>query len=162
MIQSMNPAINPGRWQRRLRYRAAALRAGQAIKYADGLATALYAVPDHPAISVAPLAPFEGKVWMRTPAWLWAVSGSSQRAAGFDFQIRDGGTQQELFSRRLYYSLVTGQGQTAEGAQSIQAVLPKPLLILQPGLVIVQLFNLSDQANEIQLVLWCVIPEVKP
>jgi hypothetical protein len=119
--------------------------------------------PDDSNAVVAASAAFEGKYAVPNRARLWAVSGSSSLAAGFDLQIRGGpGPGPVLFGRRCFYENATGQGGGTPSSPLF--ILPKPMLLLAAtdeaaAQVVVQAWNRADANNSIQVLLWLMIPK---
>lgn len=130
-------------------------------RVADGLKLQLRCVPPHGNIDIAAAATFEGRAAVPTGSYLYALSGSSSQAAGFDLQIRDTGTQAELFGRKCFYKNCTGQGQASDTPASPLHYLAKPLLLLEPGELLVQIWNRAAAVNTIQVVLWFATPETE-
>lgn len=113
--------------------------------------------PDDTNAAIAASGAFEGRFSVPHRSRLYAISGSSTEAAGFDLQIRAGDTQQTLFGRRAFYS-------NASGAPYF---LPKPMLLMSDGVnadaqIIVQAWNRAAALNTIQVLLWIVAPETGP
>ncbi|MCC7497329.1 MAG: hypothetical protein IT160_07115 [Bryobacterales bacterium] len=123
------------------------------------LTPAVVCIPDDTNIDVAASSPFEGRVTVPPGSYLWALAGTSSQPEGFDLQLIDGATAQQVCSKRTMYANVTGQGQAPGGAQSPLFVFPKPLLIQAPGLMLVQVFNRSTSVNTVQVALYLAIPK---
>jgi len=154
MINSPNPSMYP---QLRDRYHGAALAAAQALRQAQGYELEIYCVPDDSNIDVAASSPFEGRVTVPPQSYVWAIAASSNQAAGFDLQIRDAFASQEFFGQRIDWNNASGQG-SSQGMSSPLFILPKPWLILEPGLLIVQIFNKAAAVNTIQVALFIARP----
>lgn len=117
--------------------------------------------PDDSNAVIAASAAFEGKMAVPSGSRLWAISGSSSEAAGFDLQVRGGPEQQALFGRRAFYA--NGTGQNSNTPSSPLFLLPKPMLLLADAAdaaaqVIVQAWNRANAVNSIQILLWLMIP----
>jgi hypothetical protein len=117
--------------------------------------------PDDSNAVVAASAAFEGRLSVPSRSRLWAISGSSNEAAGFDLQLRDGETMATLFGRRAFFANATGQA-SATDPQSRLFFLPKPMLFMaDQGVseVLVQCWNRASAQNSIQVLLWFISPE---
>lgn len=160
-IDSLKPALlNHFRQAYIGRAAASALLLRTAVVYFE---PRVFCVPDDTNIDIAAASPFEGKLSLPPLSRIWALAGSSSQAEGFDLQLIDGGTHQPIFGKRAFFGNVTGQGAGPDGIRNALFVLPKPLLILEPGQVLVQVFNRSPLVNTIQVALYVAIPkEVQP
>jgi hypothetical protein len=118
----------------------------------------LRSVPDDSNISVAANGTYEGRVTVPASTRLYALSGSSAQAAGFDLQLRPVGTTTPYFGRRTRYEQATGQATAAGTPQNKQWFFPRPLLLPAPAELLVQIWNRAAVANSIQLVLWFAAP----
>lgn len=124
----------------------------------------LRVAPDDPNAVIAPAGTYEGRFNIPRRSRLWAMSGSSAQAAGFDVQLRSGDTHQPLFSRRTFFRNATGQpAAPPQAPASPLFFLPKPLLMWsdsdqQDAQVIVQLWNRAAVLNSVQMVLWFMAP----
>jgi len=126
------------------------------FRQAHGYEMQLRTVPDHSNIDIAASLTFEGRVTVPAGSYLYAIAATHSQAAGFDLQIRDTGTGQELFSKRIFSENVKGAQGTG---RSPQYWLPKPLLLLEPGLALVQIWNRAAAVNTIQVVLFFACPK---
>jgi hypothetical protein len=143
-------------------YHQRAWAAGAPIRLADGLQLEAHCVPNESGIDIAATSPYEGKIKLYPPSWVCGLSGSSSQAAGFDAQIRDLGTGQDWFSSRVKIANLAGLDISAGRAANRLWRLPAPRVVVEPGLLVVQILNLAAVQNTIQLVLWIVAPEDHP
>jgi hypothetical protein len=142
---------------RRLGYHTPALEALRALGQRR-LRPELHAVPPAGAGAVGAYAALEARLSLRPVSYVVALAGTSSQAAGFEAQIRQG--QRLLCSRRIRAENLTGgSGASPEGASSPLFLLPKPLAVIEPGLLTVQIVNLAAADNTVQLVLFVAAPE---
>ena len=120
---------------------------------AAGYEPHLQAVPDYSNAAVVAKGKFSARVSVAPFSYLWALAGTSGATAGFKFQILDEGTKTPVFNARTYYAAVTGQG-TVQGITFPLLIFERPRLILEPGILTVQVESLADVVNSIQLVLF--------
>lgn len=160
--------IDPRRYHHfRSQYHIKALNALEPLRKAVGYEPRNEVIPDRQHVALAKAATWDHRVTVPPGSWLWALSGSSQQAAGFSVQITDFATRSNLFSGAVQYQNLTGQGSVsvldaAGQAQTISTplhILPTPRPIIEPAVLNVQLSNLDTaNANEVQLVLWILEP----
>ena len=124
---------------------------------AAGYEPRILAVPNASNVDVAARSTYEEQVNIDPGSWLWALSGNSNQAAGFKAQITDMQTGANLASKPINYHNCTGQG-SASGVSSPLHILSRPRLVMEPGLLAVQLINLAAVQNTIQLCLWTAVP----
>jgi len=117
----------------------------------------ILAVPKASDVDIAARSTYEEQLNIEPGSWLWALSGSSDETAGFKAQITDMQTGANLASKPINYRNCTGQG-SASGVTNPLHILSRPRLILEPGLVAVQIINLATVQNKIQLCLWSAVP----
>lgn len=147
-------------------YHATALKAMMPTLQATGLRPLVTVVPDSTGAAVAAKATYEDRVTVPAGSLLWAMSGTSSAAAGFTVQVTDAGTKKPLFSQPPFFSNATGQGSVSvpdcSGALQTLAhplfVLPRPLVILPPGQVGLQINNLAAAVNILQVCLFFAAP----
>ncbi len=110
---------------------------------------------------------YDHRVTVPAGTWLWAIAGTSQQPEGFSVHITDFASRTTLWSGPINHANLTGQGsvtvQDPTGAGVLIAtplhLLPKPRPIIEPGLLNVQVVNLSaTNTNKIQLVLYLLRP----
>jgi len=123
---------------------------------ADGYEIAAHCVPDYDNAQLVARGRYEAQVWMPPGSYLWGVAGSSSSSDGFRCQVIDAGTQAPLFSARAQHPAVTG-GALLSQPYPIH-VLHRPRLVLEPGVLIVQIENLASVAADIQFVLYTAEP----
>lgn len=119
--------------------------------------------PDDTNAVIAPSAAYEGRFSVPRRSRLFAISGSSAEAAGFDLQVRAGETNQTLFGRRAFFANATGQI-GADLPYSPLYFLPKPMLLTTKNedaeaSVVVQAWNRATANNSVQILLWIMAPE---
>jgi hypothetical protein len=148
------PWLNP--------YHKRAWEAGKAVRLADRYQLEAHAVPHESGVDVAASSPYEGKVKLYAPSWLVALSASASQADGFEVQIRDAGTGQDLFSSRIRHDNLSAVSLAPGRTASQPWRLPVPRVVVEPGLLVVQILNRATVQNTIQLVLWVVAPENHP
>ena len=159
---------DPRRYLARVLYQLRHLRA------ADGYRLELRTMPSHENIAVAASATYEQRVAMPDRSYLFAISGSSSAAAGFDLQIRDTTNQAELCGRQTFHPNVTGQiSPLFDPVPFPLFFVPRPMLFREPseaerslsgtanehGEALVQIWNRAAAVNTIQVVLWFAVPE---
>jgi len=118
----------------------------------------LRTVPDDSNVSVAALGTYEGRVTLPANTRLFALSGTSAEAAGFDLQLRQTANGAAYFGKRTFFSNATGSA-AGSTPQNPQHFLARPLLIVAPGDLLIQIWNRAAVPNAIQLVLWFAGPE---
>lgn len=121
---------------------------------------AIYAVPDDTNIDIAASSTFEARVLLPARSYLWAMSLYSSQPEGCSIQLRDAGNQQELFGGAAAWDLL--QPQAVAGVRNAVQMLPAPWLIIDPGVVLVQLWNRSPNINRIQVALFVAQPRREP
>ncbi|MBZ5580895.1 MAG: hypothetical protein LAQ30_01595 [Acidobacteriia bacterium] len=148
-------------------YHRAAHSMGELLQLTAGYRPYVAVLPDQYAGSVAAGATLETRLNVPVGSLLWALSGTSKAAAGFSVQLTDQGSQKPLFSQATDYRNVTGQGSLSykdcSGAVHTTAsplhILAKPMVVLAPGAVDVQITNLAAAANLLQLCLHFACPD---
>jgi hypothetical protein len=107
----------------------------------------------------------EYRVSVPTGSYLYAYSTWSAASEGANVQIVDLGTRARCSSQPVFTG-VMGKGSWPVSAQptdasgvslaidGVQCLLPKPRLILEPGLLSVQVRNRAATAQQVQIVLW--------
>lgn len=143
-------------------YHQRAWEAGAAVRLADGYQLEAHCIPNESSVDVAATSPYEGKVKLYPPSWVCGFTASSSQTAGFEVQLRDAGTGQELFSGRILHSNLGGQNLSPGRVADRMWRLPIPRVVVEPGLLVVQILNRAAVQNTIQLVLWVVAPEKHP
>ena len=148
-------------------YLAEILDAGEAIPgvpdyrhiMARGYEPGAYRIPDADNTAVVPKGKFEQKISLPVSSYVWGFSGYSSDAAGFRVQVIDVGTGTPFFDSRVYHKIVTGQDQTIAGGAFPIAPLDKPRLVIEPGLLKIQIENLAAASNQIYFVIWTSEPK---
>jgi hypothetical protein len=121
---------------------------------ADRFALGWHATPEDNGAAMAAISTYEKKINLPPASWIWGFSGSSSAAAGFRAQLTDLKTNQSIWSSPPLFNNATGQGTDLYGLQNPLHFLSKPLLVLAPGNISVQLKNEAAVANTVQFVLW--------
>ncbi len=124
---------------------------------AAGYEPGAYRIPDADSTAVVARGKFEARVSLPVSSYVWAFSGYSSQSAGFRVKITDIGTGGD-FGARTFSKVLTGEGQTIAGGAYPLAPLDKPRLVIEPGLLTVQVENLASAVNEIYFVLWTAEP----
>ncbi len=161
-VESLPPALFPQFRSGPLSYHAQAIEAMQAMRAAAGFQAVRHIVPDVMNAALVGKGRYEARISLPPQSYVWAFAGTSDQAAGFKVQIVDLGTKAEWFSQPIRWDNLTGQGATPEGLSFPLYILPKPRLVLEPGLLSVQVTNLAAVANPIQLVVFTAEPVWKP
>lgn len=164
----MTDRIDPRAYnQFRNPYHRRVLSALEALRKAEGYEPRNEVIPNQQDAVIAKQGVYDHRVTVPAGTWLWAIAGTSQQPEGFTVHITDFATKTTLWSGPINYMNLTGQGsvtvQDPTGANVQIAtplhLLPKPRPIIEPGLVNVQVVNLSaTNTNKIQLVLYLMIP----
>ena len=160
--------IDPRRYnQFRNPYHRRALIALEPLRKALGYEPRHEVIPNQQDAVIAKQGVYDHRVTVPAGTWLWGLAGTSQQPEGFSVHITDFATKTTLWSGPISYTNLTGQGsvtlQDPTGANITIAtplnVLPKPRPIIEPGLLNVQITNLSAvNTNKVQLVLYLWIP----
>lgn len=150
------------------RYHQPALVALAPLRRALGYANRREVIPDSPNKAVKPNSTYEQRVTVPTGAFLWAVAGQSEQAAGFRLQIVDTASGAGLLSQAAYFTHSAGGPGYPAGVKNSYGiavqirqplyVLPKPRVLIEPGMLKVQVTNLSASINTIQVVLHFALP----
>lgn len=148
-------------------YHDAAFLASWAERHATGTRPYVAVMPDSSARAIASKATLEDRTTVPVGSLLWAISAVSDQAAGFSLQITDVTTKKPLFNQLVHAENASGHGSvtvldSGGGDQVIATplhVLPKPLVIMPPGLVGVQITNLAVAVNTLQLCLHFICPD---
>jgi hypothetical protein len=135
-------------------YHAKALEAATLARGAANYEGFYIAFPPQPDEQLAARGNWTGRFSVTPNTYILGFAAYSQQAAGFKLQLTDLGTNDPFFSKPVDYRNVTGQGGGVPANRVFY--LPKPRLILEPGLLSAQLTNLAIVANTVQLVLYTV------
>ena len=143
------------------------LMAGQALDgipdlrhlQAPGYEWHQHRIPDADNTAIVAAGKWETQVSIPVGSYVWAFAGYSTQSAGYRVAVRDDGTRTPFFER-TFHSAATGQGNTVAGASYPLAVLDKPRLVIEPGLITVQIENLDTaNANAVQFVIFTAEPK---
>src|SRR5437899_2692124 len=129
----------------------------------------LHVVPDKQSVAVAAKASYEARVSVPAGTALWGISASSSQAEGFRLNLIDGGAATQssnLATESAIFNGLSGQGltQVKDCAGNLHTItnplfcLPKYRLVTEPGLIRVQIRNLSPAVNTIQVALHLSYP----
>lgn len=149
------------------RFHGYAIEALSPLRQALGYEPHAEVVPDTSNTAVAGNSTYEARVSVPVGSRLLALSGSSGQAEGFRVQIIDASSNRGMLNRSALFGNVTGQGYPARVADCrghavhiVQrlAMLSKPRVVIEPGMLTVQVTNLSPNVNQLQLVLWFARP----
>lgn len=135
-----------------------ALEALAALRFATGYEPRNEVIPEKRNVVLGGRAYLDHRVTVPPGSWLWAISGNSQRAEGFTVQIIDIAMKAQLFSAPINVANVTGVGSATDTPGSPLHLLNVARPIVEPAILNVQLHNLSDQTNDVQIVLHVLIP----
>ena len=123
-----------------------------------------YATPIGADINFAARQSFEDNISVEPGSYLTSINGWSSdvqgNIAGFKFQIYDKGAKTYLYSRTWpFSSTVVGSGvAAAAGLPFGQQIMDGPLVVLDPGLLTIQITNLDTVATTIQLLFAFAVP----
>ena len=144
-----------------------AARAMEPLRKALGYAPRQEVIPTSPNVVVGARAIYDQRITLPAGSWLYAISGSSQQAEGFNVQITDFGSASTLFAAPINIQNLTGGNAPAgivdASGAAVTAAWPLHLLNLprpipEPGIVNAQITNMSANTNRVQLVLWFLCP----
>lgn len=147
-------------------YHASSRAANEPLLRAISYRPRVHIVPDRQAVNIAASGMYEGRVSVPPGAALWAIAGSSQRAEGFKLNLIDGGNGSPIATEAPYFSQLTGNAttQVKDCSGTLRTItnplyiLPRYRLVTEPGLIRVQIANLSTSANQIQVALYFSLP----
>ena len=100
----------------------------------------------------------EARVSVLVKSYVCGFTSFSTQAAGYSVQVIDLGTRYEYFAYEIKHQNISGQGTTPEGITFPLHLLPKPRLVLEPGLLSIRLQNLAALSNPVQFCLWVIEP----
>lgn len=99
----------------------------------------------------------ETRLNVRPGSWLLGFTAHSTDAAGFDVQVTVGKTP--LFPRALPHdALNAAAGVPGMTTAKIISYLPRPVVIPEPGVILVRISNKATATNDCELVLWLATP----
>jgi len=125
---------------------------------APGYEPIAHRIPDADNVAVIGKGKFESRLTLPVESYVWAFSGYSSDAAGFKVAITDLGSGSSFFNGRIKDTLLSGQGQLVAGSAFPLVILEQPRIVIEPGLISVQVENLAAGVNQIYLVLWTAEP----
>ncbi len=149
------------------RYHQPALAALKPLRSALGYEDRREVIPDSSNKAVGVKATYEQRITVPAGAFLWAITGVSQQPEGFRLQVVDTASGRGLLSQPAHFTSSAGVGFPAGivdcygAAVAIRQplyVLPKPRVVIEPGMLRVQVTNLSALINTIQVVLHFAAP----
>ena len=126
---------------------------------APGYEPHAHRIPDADNTAVVAKGKFESRVSVPVGSYVWAFSGYSSHADGFRVRVIDTGTGAGFWSAMVKDTLLSGQGQTVAGAAYPLVPIERPRLVIEPGLLTVQVENLADAVNQIYFVIWTAEPQ---
>jgi hypothetical protein len=148
-------------------YNETAEAAMRALDGAAGYEPLVVAVPAASDAAVPALSTYEPRISIPANSLLWGLSGVSAAPEGFTVQLTDTATKKPLFSQPISFGNATGgqgslsfkncYGQAQTLTDPIYRLV-RPLVILHPGIVSVQIVNLAAAANKLQLCLHFATP----
>ncbi len=170
LVQADDEEI-PRQFVRRLgSYHRPAIGALEPLRRAWGYENRREVIPDSSNKAVGVKATYEQRVTVPAGAFLWAIAGTSQQPEGFRLQIIDTASGRGLLSQPAHFSAIAGGASYPIGVKNCYGtaviirqalyVLPKPRVIIEPGMLRVQITNLSAAVNTIQVVLHFAAPPV--
>jgi hypothetical protein len=117
-----------------------------------------FSMPDTRNASVPDRGSIEDQTSVPPLSFLLMLSGASDQAAGFRFQIEDKGTRQPIASAHMRFAASTNPA-PGVGVRPLPYILPAPYAVAYPGLLTIKVTNLATVANNLQLVLWFAVPK---
>lgn len=119
-----------------------------------------YATPTGGNVALGALASFEDHVSVEPGSYITMIQGYCSNAAGFKFQIFDEGAKSYMYSRTwpIHYDVTGSEVATAGVVPFGPYILQSPMVILDPGLLTVEITNLAAMAANIQLLLCLAVP----
>lgn len=118
---------------------------------------AWHVVPDRGNTAVIGAGKFRAQVTVPVGTYLWGLGAYSASPDGFLCQITDLGTGTPLFNAPISWKAITGQA-AVSGITFPLFIFHRPRLVIEPGLLSVEVQNNSASSNEIQLVLLAAQP----
>lgn len=150
------------------RYHQPALVALTPLRAALGYENRREVIPDSSNKAVGVKATYEQRVTVPAGAFLWAIAGKSQQPEGFRLQLIDTASGRGLLSQPAYFASSAGGVGYPAGVKDCHGaavnirqplyVLPKPRVVIEPGMLRAQITNLSAAVNTIQVVLHFAAP----
>lgn len=148
------------------RYHGIALAAYEPVRNALSYRPRVAIVPDKGNVAVAAKASYEHRVTVPVGSILWAIAGTSEQPEGFTLNVIDAANGSALCSQAPRFANITGQGtltyKDCYGAAHTLAnplyVFPKYRPIIEPGVLRVQILNLSANVNTVQVALYILHP----
>ena len=125
---------------------------------APGYEPIAHRIPDADNVAVIGKGKFESRITLPVESYVWAFSGYSSDADGFKVSIQDVGSGSSFFNGKVKDTLLSGQGQLMAGAAFPLVIMEQPRIVIEPGLISVQVENLAAAVNQIYVVLWTAEP----
>lgn len=125
---------------------------------ARGYEPIAHRIPDADNVAVVAKGKFEARVSVPVESYVWAFSGYSSDAAGFRVRVVDVGSGSAFWAGLAKDTLLTGQGQTIAGSAYPVVPMEQPRIVIEPGLLSVQIENLAAATNQIYFVIWTAEP----
>lgn len=125
-----------------------------------------YAVPQGEDVAIAAFDNFEDNISVEPGTIITYITAYSQEAEGFKFQLFDRGANMYLFNRTYpQHQSVTGEMVAIGGVVPFGPYMlganAGPQIVLDPGLLTVNITNLADADNVIQLLIAMSVPATR-
>jgi hypothetical protein len=130
------------------RYSTHAIDRIQTLRDAGGYAPRWAVVPDESRVAIPARRTYEAQLWLPPGSILWAVRGVSEQPEGFRLQVTDAGTGERFFQTPMRFDPAA-----SDAIPGQLHLLTEPRQVLEPGLVTVQVTNLSASDNDVQVIL---------
>ncbi len=154
---SLSPELFPQFRELPHRFYSIVAAGAQVLRAAERGEPLLLVMPEPTSASLPAGAIYEARVGFHPESYILGFSGTSQQAAGFEVRIQDRRDDALFWTRAIRHANLTG-GSSGPPYNSV-FYLPKPRLILEPGLLNVRLRNLDlVNANTVQFVIHVVQP----
>ncbi len=150
------------------RYHRPALAALMPLRQALGYGNRREVVPDSANKAVGPVATYEQRITIPAGSFLWAIAAASGQAQGFRMQVIDMASGRGLLSQSADFTHTAGGTGYPLGIRDCTGaavhirqplyVLPKPRVVIDPGMLKVQVTNLANAVNLLQVVLHFATP----
>lgn len=112
-----------------------------------------FGIPDSAHQTLAPRASFEDQISIEAGSFLVMVSSVSDQPEGFRWQLTDKGSKQMISSDYVRHGAGSGAGPVAGSlaGRPLPFIVPGNWVVSAPGLLTVQLTNMSPNANNVNL-----------
>lgn len=140
------------------RYFPAILPAYDNLSRAEGYRPAQFIVPGPGNETMTAQGIHTAQLSLLPESYVVGFSGYSSEAAGFEVQIIDLRDGSKFFNQPQSWVNLCPQGSTNGISFPVQYML-RPRIVVEPGMLSVQLRNLAAASNTVQLVVWCIVRE---